>query len=509
MPQINLNIENIINWFSKKFFENRYKSVSRWINYPIRYQDKIFEKLMRSYGSTLIWKWYDISLRSDYNKFCNIPIQNYDNIKHLVDQSLEGKSNILAKGRIPFFAKTSGTSSHIQKLIPITSHAIQKNHFKWSIDTLAYYVDKHPDTNIFSWKSLVIWGSQDLDKSRYGNYIADLSAILFTQMGPISQVMRVPWWNEVIISDRDKKVDTIKKLAINKNITYIAGIPSWINRLLEEIKIYADVPFLSQLRPELELYIHGGINFLPHKDQFEKLVGRSLNYIEVYNASEGFFGFGEQGDMFLATNHEIFYEFISLEEYNNNSNDRSRCSALRLQDIKPHIDYILIITTSTGLIRYVVGDVINFNSIYPFRFKIIWRVGLFLNAFAEHINIYDLERSIHEANKHFDINITDFTVTPIISEEKNYHDWTIEIKDHTHIDKNTLISFLDHQLMSRCPDYIAARNKILGKPSLSIVPDGIFVARLRSIWKIWWQYKVPKIDLSGDITEKVRSMVVK
>jgi hypothetical protein len=474
----------------------RYEDFIQSMEEPVAKQEQIMLDLVRKSKDTVFGKDHHFSQIRQLQHFQeNIPIREYGELQPYIDQTLEGKSDVLWPGRIRWFAKSSGTTSAKSKFIPVSDEALQDCHYKAGRELIAAIGHNYPELQIFFGNGLILGGSHKINKLNEHSSIGDLSAILTQNLPFWAKLWQQPSIKTAIIADWEVKIEQMAQEVMNKNITHITGVPTWtivlINHLLEK----SGKDNILELWPNLELYVHGGVNFSPYAESFKKLIPRdNMHYVETYNASEGFFGFQDQKnskELLLLTKHGIFYEFIPLEEL---GNEKPAC--LTLDDIEIGKNYALVISTNGGLWRYLIGDTIRFTSKYPFRFLLSGRTRSFINAFGEELILENAEKAITKACQLCDAEISDYTAAPIYLSDSNKgtHEWIIEFSKKPG-NFSEFCRLLDQCLQEVNSDYEAKRfkNIALVEPQINAVEKGTFYRWMKKRGKLGGQNKVPRL----------------
>lgn len=493
-------IPSIVNWLNHK----RLNQIELFKKYPSEIQEKTLFNLLVKAAETEWGKKYNyssITSVKDYQKA--IPVQTYEDIMPYIERLRNGESNILWPGEIKWFAKSSGTTSAKSKFIPMTREALNYCHFRAGKDILALYIKQKPDTNIFKGKGLILAGSHR--KNNSGNYslFGDLSAILIENAPFWVDYIRTPKKKIALLEDFEEKLNFITRLTVNENVTNLSGVPSWFLVLIKRILAYTGKSNLIDVWPNLEVFFHGGTSFIPYREQFRKLIGgNNINYIETYNASEGFFGIQDNcstDDMLLMLDYGIFYEFIPADEINSYS-----ASSYTINEVKTGVNYAMIITTNGGLWRYMIGDTIVFTSLNPYKFRISGRTKHFINAFGEEVIIDNAEKALESACKATGALVLEYTAGPVFIEinSQGSHEWIIEFEKEPD-DIESFINHLDDVLKSVNSDYEAKRYKDLNlvRPVVRSVPKGTFYKWLKEKNKLGGQHKVPRLSNTREYIE--------
>lgn len=432
----------------------------------------------------------------DYNDFKKrIPVVDYDTLNSQIEQILHGNEGILwSSSPTRWFAKSSGTAGGVSKFIPITEDSLNKCHFQGGRDTIAIFADNHKDTSAFSGKSLTLGGSHRLSNEHSGALVGDLSAILIQNTPWYASLIRTPSAEVALIPDFEQKVEQICRHTITQRVTSFAGVPSWNLVLMNKVLEFTGKSHIHEVWPEMSLFIHGGIAFTPYREQYARLFpDPRMRYMETYNASEGFFALQDDpGDssMLLMLDYEIFYEFLSLSSLDDPD------KAIPLEDVRTGVNYAMIITTSGGLWRYMIGDTVEFTSLSPYKIKITGRTKHFINAFGEELIIDNAERALDAACRATGALIQEYTAGPIYMEGsgKGGHEWLIEFATEPS-SVELFTKTLDEELQTLNSDYAAKRYRstTLYEPLVRVVPTGTFYQWMASRGKIGGQNKVPRL----------------
>ena len=478
-----------------------YLKNKKWIRNPIRYQAKTFDYLVRKATNTSFGRDHFFNNIKTYDDFKeNVPIKDYEDIKHYIDKIFSGESNVLWPGKPIYFAKTSGTTSGL-KYIPITKESM-KTHIISARDSLLNYIRETGNSSFINGKHIFLQGSPILEEKN-GIRIGRLSGIAAHYVPNYLQKNRMPSWKTNCIEDWEKKVDKIIDETLSQNMTLISGIPSWVQMYFEKI-ISKRGKRISEIFKNFSLFVHGGVNYDPYKTLFKKLIGKEIDSLEVFPASEGFFAYQDkqkETGLLLLVNNGIFYEFIEASNFGDN-NDR-----IPLSQVKKGIEYVMIISTSAGLWAYNLGDTIKFVCLSPYRVIVTGRIKHFISAFGEHVIGKEVETAIKIASEKTFCVIREFTVAPQINPLSGlpYHEWFIDFdKRPDNISKFSL--HLDKEMRNQnlyYDDLISG--KILKKLVVTeVVKDG-FKKYMKEIGKLGGQNKVPRLSNDRTIVEKLIS----
>jgi hypothetical protein len=498
-------IPSIVNWLNVK----RINQIELFKKYPLETQKETLYRLLAKAASTewgIRYSYSSISSVKEYQS--GIPVQTYEDIIPYVERLRRGEANLLWPGEIKWFSKSSGTTSTKSKFIPMSREALEDCHYRAGKDILILYSIQRPDTRIFSGKSLTLGGSHKINQFSNDSLYGDLSAILIENAPFWVDIIRTPKQKIALLEDFQEKLDLITRTTINENVTSISGVPSWYLVLIKQILAYTGKSNLLDVWPNLEVFFHGGISFTPYRDQYKKLIlGDQMNYMETYNASEGFFGIQddpERSDMLLMLDYGIFYEFIPASLINSDT-----APAYTLAEVEEGVNYAIIISTNGGLWRYMMGDTIIFTSLNPFRFRITGRTKHFINVFGEEVIIDNADKALETACKETGALIAEYTAGPVFmnTESRGYHEWVIEFEKEP-ADLNAFIDIMDGALKSVNSDYEAKRYKDLnlGRPLCRVVPRGTFNKWLRINNKFGGQNKVPRLSNSREYIEDLKNI---
>lgn len=495
-------IPSIVNWLNVK----RINQIEIFKKYPVETQQEALYRLLAKAANTEWGKKYNYSSITTIKEYQQrFPVQTYEELIPYVERLRSGETNLLWPGEIKWFAKSSGTTSTKSKFIPISREALEDCHYRAAKDILVIYAMQKPETRIFSGKSLTLGGSHRMNQFNNDSLYGDLSAILIENAPFWVDIIRTPKQKIALLDDFEEKLNLITKSTINENVTSISGVPSWYLVLIKQILTFTGKSNLLDVWPNLEVFFHGGISFTPYHEQYKKLIaGDQMNYMETYNASEGFFGIQDdpvRNDMLLMLDYGIFYEFIPSDKIN--SENPPVCT---LAEVETGINYAIIISTNGGLWRYMIGDTIVFTSLDPYRFRISGRTKHFINVFGEEVIIDNADKAIETACKETDSIVTEYTAGPVFMNisSKGSHEWIIEF-DKAPLDILKFADSLDCALKSVNSDYEAKRFKDLNliMPVVRPVPTGTFNKWLKIQNKLGGQNKVPRLSNSREFIEEL------
>lgn len=481
-----------------------------FMKYPIDVQNELLLNLVNKAKNTEWGKRYDFNSINNYQDFkSRIPLQDYESLHKDIHRIKNGEQNILWPTEIKWFAKSSGTTTGKSKFIPVSKESLIDCHYKGGKDLLAIYHNNHPTSKLILGKTLVIGGSSEMSKINKGAYAGDLSAIIMKNFPLWVEQRRVPKLSVALMDDWEQKITEMAKLTSKEDVSNISGVPSWTLVFLKRMLEITGKNNIHDIWPNLEFYMHGGVNFEPYKAQFNELFpNQSLNYYENYNASEGFFGIQDQSnvhEMLLMLDYGIFYEFIEVSELIN-----EYPNTITLEEVTIGKNYAIVITTNSGLWRYMIGDTVKFTSLAPYRIKVTGRTKQHINAFGEELIVENAEQALYNTCKKTNSIISEFTVAPQYFTNNNTgkHEWLIEFeKTPENLDKFT--EFLDNELKSLNSDYEAKRfnNMVLSKPMVNKLAKGTFYRWMKEKNQLGGQHKVPRLSNQRDYIEELLKLV--
>ena len=494
-------VNSLASWFLKK----RFHQIELFLKYPIDVQNELLEQLLDTAKNTEIGKQYDFASISTYREFAErVPVTSYEDNHLQIERARKGESNIFWPTPIKWFAKSSGTTNSKSKFIPVSSASLEHCHYAASKDLLCMYLNNNPDANLFLGKSLRLGGSKELYKENATVY-GDLSAILIDNMPFWAEYSSTPNNEVSLMADWELKMQAIVDQTIQENVTSLAGVPSWMLVLLNNVLESTGKSNLFEIWPNLEVYFHGGVNFDPYIEQYNAILPKdNFRYYEIYNASEGFFAIQDRNankELLLMLDYGIFYEFIPMDTYGSASQ-----KVIPLEQVQVAKNYAIVITTNAGLWRYKIGDTVRFTSISPFRIKVTGRTKHHINVFGEELIIENAETALKQASKHTQCEIVDYTAAPIFMEgrEKGAHEWIIEFKTPPK-DLSLFTKSLDSALMDLNSDYQAKRfnNITLNLPKVHVARQRLFYDWLKQKNKLGGQHKVPRLSNKRDFIEEL------
>ncbi len=467
-----------------------------FIKYPIQVQDECLAKLIAQAQTTRFGSEYRFGEISNANTFKErVPIQDYNGLWPYIEKQLNGEKDVLWPGEVTWFARSSGTSSSRSKFIPVTKASLEDCHFKGGKDMLSIYCHNNPQTRLFTGKGFSIGGSHSINQFGTGSFYGDLSAVLMHNLPKWAEYHRTPDLEVALMNNWDEKMDMMIEKTKDIDVTSITGIPSWTLILCKQLLERTGRSHLHEVWPHLEVYFHGGVSFLPYRASFKDMIGDNhMNYLETYNASEGFFGIQDRtdsDDLLLMLDYGIYYEFVPVSDVTS-----SDPKVVPLEEVETGASYAMVISTNGGLWRYMIGDTVMFTAKNPFRIKITGRVGNFINAFGEELVIQNAEVAMKLVCRKLNARVSDYTAAPklMAGTGKGVHQWLIEFTNRPD-SLNEFALELDDQLKMLNSDYDAKRQAdlLLQLPEIMVAAPGTFRNWLRYNGKLGGQHKVPRL----------------
>lgn len=487
----------------------RHWRIEQWINNPIDAQREVLQDLVTHGQYTEFGRKYNLKELFSIRKFKErIPIHEYEDLKPYIDRLMQGEENVLWNTPVNWFAKSSGTTNDKSKFIPITQESLENCHFQAAKDVLTLYYSYHSESDLLTGKGLVIGGSHQISKINEEIHYGDLSAVLLQNTPMWANWIRTPELSIALMDEWEGKIEMLAQSTIQEDVTSISGVPTWTMILIKRILEITGKSTLKEVWPNLELYIHGGVSFLPYREQFEKIIGEGCNYLEMYNASEGFFSAQDHPDeegMLLFLNHGIFYEFMPIEEYG-----KENPKTIGLKQVETGKNYAPVISTNGGLWRYLVGDTIQFTSRWPFRIKVSGRLKQYINAFGEEVISDNTDKAITIASQKTGMVVNDYTAAPVYfaDNQKGAHEWLIEF-ENTPVSTENFAYELDCALKSLNSDYEAKRYKdiALTLPHVRALNKGVFRDWLKSKNKLGGQHKIPRLSNDRNYIDEIIALI--
>jgi hypothetical protein len=500
---------SIINSFASWVLKQRIHQIELFLKYPNEVQEELLLNLIRSAEKTTIGIDYGYESIKTYETFIErVPISTYEDLQSLIERTRLGEQNVFWNTPVKWFAKSSGTTNAKSKFIPVSNEALENCHYKGSKDLLCMYLNNNENSGLFAGKSLRLGGSSQIYENN-NTFFGDLSAILIENMPIWAEFISTPSNRISLMSEWETKITAIINETKNENVTSFAGVPSWMLVLLNKVLEETGKSNLLEIWPNLEVYFHGGVNFDPYREQYQKIVSNpDFKYYEIYNASEGFFAIQDRNDsneLLLMLDYGIFYEFIPMEVFGT-----TKQNAIRLCDVELNKNYAIVITTNSGLWRYMIGDTIRFTSLNPYRIRVTGRTKHHINVFGEELMVENTDRAIAKACQITNTELVDYTVAPIFmkGKEKGAHEWMIEFKNNP--SDAAFAKILDETLQTLNSDYEAKRynNMTLNQLKINIARPNLFYDWLKDQNKLGGQHKIPRLSNQRDYLEKLKGMQI-
>ena len=498
---------------SRPFFHHRQRQIARYADEAEQIQREVLARLVKQAAGTVFGRNHDFAGIHSYEDFAlRVPVGDYESHKEDIDRMRHGAPDILWPGHCRWFAKSSGTTNDRSKYIPVTQQGLKHLHYKGGTDAVALYLRNRRDARIFDGRSLILGGSfdpvQDAPESRSG----DLSAVLIQNINPVVNIMRTPSKDIALLSDFEEKRERIAQAALRQDVRTLSGVPSWMMAVIKRVMELGGTDNLSDIWPNLEVFWHGGVAFTPYREQYKGLIrSPKMQYMETYNASEGFFGLQSDPDdlaMLLMLDYDCFYEFIDMD-----GSQQADGAPIPLWQVQPGRNYAMLITTSCGLWRYQIGDTVRFTRTRPYKFFISGRTKCFINAFGEELMVDNAEQGLMEACQATGLQVKDYTAAPVFmnAEGKCRHQWLVEFTGGEVTEEQTaaFAGRLDEALRRINSDYDAKRYHDITLQHLEVIaaPSGTFDAWLKAHGKLGGQHKVPRLSNERKIIEDILATI--
>ena len=518
------------------------KELERHVNEGEQLQRQVLTRLLQEAKETEYGRNHVFEQMGDYDDFArNTPVNTYEELKNDIDRMRHGERDVLWPGRVRWYAKSSGTTNDKSKFIPVSNEGLQKIHYAGGFDSVAIYLRNHPKSRLFDGRALILGGSHASNYNMPGSLVGDLSAILIENINPLANLVRVPKKKTALLSDFETKRDRIARESMTKNVTNLSGVPSWMLSVLNRVMELSGKTHLEEVWPNLEVFFHGGVAFTPYRHQYEQLItSPRMHYMETYNASEGFFGIQDDPadkSMLLMLDYGVFYEFLELGVRNeelgvnssvgqpltpnsslltphsvgqpltpNSSLLTPNSNIVPLWAVEPGKNYAMLISTSCGLWRYMLGDTVRFTSTNPYKFVITGRTKSFINAFGEELIVDNAEQGLAYACQQTGAEVLEYTAAPVFMDAraKCRHQWLIEFSKAP-ADLQRFASLLDRKLQELNSDYEAKRFKDITLQPLELIQarPGLFNDWMRQRGKLGGQNKVPRLSNSREHIEQL------
>ena len=489
-----------------KVFEPRQRELDRYFNEAPALQQQVLTQLMKAAKDTEYGRKHLFGETNSYEDFITrTPLNTYEELKGDIDRMRHGERDILWPGRVKWYAKSSGTTNDKSKFIPVSEEGLKNLHYQGGKDAVALYLRNNPKSRLFDGKALILGGSHAPNYNLPGSLVGDLSAILIENINPLANLVRVPKKKTALISDFEVKRERIAQETLHKNITNLSGVPSWMLSVLTRVMELSGKQYLQEVWPNIEVFFHGGVAFTPYRKQYEQLITTPhMHYMETYNASEGFFGL--QSDptdpsMLLMLDYGVFYEFIPMDEF-----DNPHPTVVPLTGVQVGVNYAMVITTSCGLWRYIIGDTVKFTSTNPYKFVITGRTKSFINAFGEELIVDNAEQGLAYACQKTGAEVLEYSAAPVFMDgnAKCRHQWLIEFSRQPD-NLQAFAQALDSKLQQLNSDYEAKRYKYITLQHLEVIQAraGLFNDWLKSRGKLGGQHKVPRLSNNRTTMEQL------
>ncbi len=498
----------IINSIASWVLKQRIHQIELFLKYPNEVQEELLLNLVRLSEDTIIGKQYDFQSIRNYQTFTErVPVSTYEELEPLIERTRTGEQNVFWHESIKWFAKSSGTTNAKSKFIPVSESALGDCHYKGSKDLLCMYLNNNENSEMFLGKSLRLGGSSQIYENNNSSF-GDLSAILIENMPMWAEFSSTPSNKVSLMSEWESKLTAIINETKTENVTSFAGVPSWMLVLLNRILSETNNSNLLELWPNLEVYFHGGVNFEPYREQYQKILpNKDFKYYEIYNASEGFFAIQDlnySNDLLLMLDYGIFYEFIPMDTFGTPNQ-----KVIPLSEVELFKNYAIVITTNSGLWRYLIGDTVRFTSLNPFRIRVTGRTKHHINVFGEELMVENTDQAIAKTCSQLNCEVKDYTVAPIFmkNKEKGSHEWMVEFKKAPE-DILLFQKILDETLQTVNSDYEAKRynNMTLNQLKLNVARENLFYDWLKENDKLGGQHKIPRLSNQRDYLEQLKNM---
>ena len=490
-------------------FSARQKELDRHYHDAEALQNQVMHRLIERARDTEYGINHLFSSTKNYEQFAqNVPVNTYEELKNDIDRMRHGEHDVLWPGSVKWYAKSSGTTNDKSKFIPVSNEGLQHIHYAGGFDSVALYLRNNPKSRLFDGRALILGGSHAPNYDFSNSLVGDLSAILIENINPLANLVRVPCKKTALLSDFEVKRDRIARETINKKVTNISGVPSWMLSVLTRVLEISGKSNITEVWPDLEVFFHGGVAFTPYRQQYKEIIpSPNMHYMETYNASEGFFGLQDDPNdsaMLLMLDYDIFYEFIPMEEI-----DKEHPTVVPLNGVQTGRNYAMVISTSCGLWRYLIGDTVTFTSKNPYKFIITGRTKHFINAFGEELIVDNAEKGLAYACEQTGAEVLEYTAAPVFMDNKAKcrHQWMIEFaKEPDDLDR--FAHLLDQKLQEINSDYEAKRYKDITLQHLEVIKArrDLFNQWMKSKGKLGGQHKVPRLSNSRRVINELIEM---
>ena len=491
----------------RNLFAPRWRQLERYQTEAEALQREVLCRLAAQAKDTEFGRKHALAGVKGYEDFCrNVSVNTYEELKDDIDRMRQGERDVLWPGRVKWYAKSSGTTNDKSKFIPVSPAGLKRIHYQGGTDAVALYLRNNPQSRMFDGKGLILGGSHAPNYNLPGSLVGDLSAILIENINPVVNLVRVPKKQTALLQDFEVKRDRIAREAMTKNVTNLSGVPSWMLSVLHRVMELSGKEHLEEVWPNIEVFFHGGVAFTPYRQQYQQLItSPRMHYMETYNASEGFFGLQDDPadkSMLLMIDYDVFYEFKEMGTDN----------IVPLWGVEKGKNYAMLITTSCGLWRYMIGDTVQFTSTTPYKIIISGRTKSFINAFGEELIVDNAEQGLAYACEQTGAVVQEYTAAPVFMDgnAKCRHQWLIEFAKRPN-DLARFAALLDQRLQQLNSDYEAKRYKDITLQQLEIIEarKGLFDDWLRRQGKLGGQHKVPRLSNERGIMEQLISINAK
>lgn len=500
-----MNITDLI----RNVFAHRIRAFERYASEPGRIQEDVLRKLVAEAENTEWGKKYSYSSIKSCDDFSTgVPVNDYESLKPYVERMRHGEQNLIWPSKVDWYAQSSGTTNDKSKYIPVTAEGLKNIHYKGGADCVAVYLDINRESRFFSGKGLILGGSFNKDANPDGSRTGDLSAVLMQNINPLVNMIRVPSKEVALLSNWEEKIGRLAADTMNEHVTNLSGVPSWMLVVIKKVLELKGVDTVEQVWPDLEVFFHGGVSFAPYREQYKSLIRSDrMHYVETYNASEGFFGIQtdlSDPSMMLMIDYDVYYEFIPMDEFG-----KEHPQTRKLTEVELGKNYAMLITTSCGLWRYMIGDTVMFTSRNPYKFKITGRTKHFINAFGEELIVDNAEKGLMAACRATGAQVLEYTAAPVFMDDKGKcrHQWLVEFSVMPDSVEH-FASVLDDTLKAVNSDYEAKRTADIALQPLEVVVarKDLFHDWLASKGKLGGQHKVPRLSNGREYMDKLLEM---
>ena len=500
-----MNITRLV----RPIFSPRIKKIENYATAAEEIQMKVLRSLIAAAKDTEWGRQHNFKDVDTYEQFAAAcPVSDYDALKASIDRMRHGERDVLWPGRVDWYAKSSGTTSDKSKFIPVSHQGLKDTHYAGGFDSVSLYLHNTPESRLFDGRALVLGGSHAPNYNVKHSLVGDLSAILIENMNPLVNYVRVPSKKTALLADFELKRERIAREAMHRDVRSLSGVPSWMLSVLDHMLEISGCETIDELWPRLEVFWHGGVAFTPYREQYRRIIRSShMHYMETYNASEGFFGIqSSPADkaLLLMIDYGVFFEFIPMSELGN-----EQPTVVPLWGVKPGQNYAMVISTSSGLWRYLIGDTVRFTQTNPYKFIISGRTKSFINAFGEELVVDNAEQGLARACAATGAEVLEYTAAPVFMDAEGHcrHQWLVEFAKEP-ADKAAFAQMLDKALQDINSDYEAKRFKNITLQPLELITarSGLFNDWLKSRGKLGGQHKVPRLSNDRKIIDELLAM---